>query len=273
MTRSIVLAAVVGFALALPVCTQAADIVVTTDIPFSAAPALRLDRYQPEAVTDDTAVIVYMHRGTFATGDKGSARLFAQAFAESGYIVLAPEYRQYPNAQFPDFVEDTATAVAWTWKEERRSDGSPRPLILTGYGAGTFNAALVALDPRYIAATDAPREAITALLALPGPFDGGRCIDLPCPHIFPEDTRADWNIPSFVGAGAPPMLLIEAGHAQIPELEDVTPTAEAARAAGLDVTEWIAEGRYPKNVLWDACDPGTPTRNVIDAFLARVLLH
>lgn len=244
---------------------------VTSDIPFSTEPALTLDIYAPDQVTDTTAVLVYMHRGTFQTGDKGSARLFAQDFARSGYIVIAPEYRQYPDGQFPDFVEDGATAVAWAWRTQRRTDGTPRPLILAGYGAGTYIAALVALDQRYLAATDAPRTAVTALLALPGPYMGNRCIDLPCPHIFPEETRADWDVVQFVDSADPPMLLIEAGHTEIAELEDVRPTADAANVAGASVTAWIAEGRYPKNVLWDAAEKGTPTRAVIDAFLAHIL--
>lgn len=244
---------------------------LTADVPFSTDPPLAADIYAPEAVTDDTAVILYMHRGTFQSGSKGSAKLFAQEYARSGYLVVAPAYRQYPDGQFPDFINDAASAVEWVWQTQRRSDGAPRPIVLSGYGSGAYIAALVALDPRYIAATEAPREAITALLALPGPYDGGRCIDLPCPHIFPEETRADWQIAQFASAGDPPMLLIKAEHTEIPELEDIAPTVAAAQAAGVDVTGWVAEGRYPKNVLWDACEPDTPTRAVIDAFLARVL--
>lgn len=262
-----------SLALGLGVSTAVAQdgFTFTADVPFSTDPALAADLYAPETVTDDTGVIVYMHRGTFQSGSKGSARLFAQEYARAGYFVVAPAYRQYPDAQFPDFVNDAATAVEWVWQSQRRSDGTPRPIVLSGYGSGAYIAALVALDPRYIAATEAPREAITALLALPGPYDGGRCIDLPCPHIFPEETRPDWQIAQFASADDPPMLLIQAEHTEIAELEDIAPTVDAARAAGVDVTGWIAEGRYPKNVLWDACEPDTPTRAVIDAFLARVL--
>ena len=33
--------------------------------------------------------------------------------AASGFSVAIPDYRLYPEARFPDFVEDTAAAVAW----------------------------------------------------------------------------------------------------------------------------------------------------------------
>lgn len=260
-----------AFGLSVSAAVAAEGFTFTADVPYSADPPLAADIYAPAEVTDDTAVLLYLHRGTFQSGSKGSARLFAQSFATAGYLVVAPAYRQYPDAQFPDFVEDAAAAFAWVWQTQRRSDGAARPIVLSGYGSGAYIATLVALDARYLDATPAPRDAIAALLALPGPYDGGRCIDLPCPHIFPDETRVDWQIAQFADAGDPPMLLLQAEHREIPELEDIGPVVAAAEAAGVDVTGWIAQDRYPKNVLWDACEPGTETRAVIDAFLTRVL--
>jgi acetyl esterase/lipase len=40
-------------------------------------------------------------------------QLFLSEFQKKGIAVVAANYRMYPDAKFPEFIRDCASAVAW----------------------------------------------------------------------------------------------------------------------------------------------------------------
>ena len=72
---------------------------------------LLLDMYLPE--TTEFPVFVFFHGGGLEKGSKRGARFFAQYLTDNGIAVVSANYRMYPDAKYPDFIEDAAEAVHW----------------------------------------------------------------------------------------------------------------------------------------------------------------
>jgi len=77
------------------------------------AEAQKLDLWLPDS--GSFPVFVFFHGGGMEAGDKAD-EAFLPELAEAGIGVVSANYRMYPGAKFPDFVEDAAAAVDWTVK-------------------------------------------------------------------------------------------------------------------------------------------------------------
>lgn len=179
---------------------------VRRGIAFGPGPAQTLDLYVPDDNPDTAPLIVFFYGSDWRTGSKSLYRFLAQPFASRGYLVAVPDYRKYPEAVFPQYIEDGALAVAHLWRTMRRPDGSPRRLILMGHSAGAHTAALLTTDRRYLAAVGVPYEAIDRMIGVAGPYDF--VIDQPeYQPIFPMESRPDTQPIAFVDGREPPILL------------------------------------------------------------------
>ena len=83
---------------------------IKKDILYSAYEADRLDLYTPEKTGFDTVII--FHGGGFENGSRSNLT-YMKDLTDAGYGVVSADYRMYPDAKFPDFVEDAAQAVRW----------------------------------------------------------------------------------------------------------------------------------------------------------------
>lgn len=95
-------------------------------------------------------VLVYFHGGGLESGDKADASGLVERLVPAGVGVVSAAYRLYPEARFPDFVEDAATCVAWvrhTWPD--------RPLLVGGSSASAYLAMMMCFDERWLAAAGA----------------------------------------------------------------------------------------------------------------------
>jgi len=86
-----------------------------------------LDVYISQNPKADAPVLVFVHGGSWDSGSKGIYKFLAEGFTRSGYDVVVPNYRLYPEAKFPNFLQDNAKAVAfatslpasWVWRRQR----------------------------------------------------------------------------------------------------------------------------------------------------------
>jgi alpha/beta hydrolase fold len=57
-------------------------------------------------------------------GNKDRYGFAAPAYAAKGFLVVLPDYRLIPQVRFAAFVQDSAAAIAWTWRNPARFGAS-----------------------------------------------------------------------------------------------------------------------------------------------------
>ncbi|MFM7344417.1 MAG: alpha/beta hydrolase [Tagaea sp.] len=216
----------------LDAITPSGGYVRTADVAFGGNPRQRLDVYAPRDA-QGAPVVVFWYGGSWRQGDRGQYRFVAEALVREGYVVVLPDYRLTPEARFPDFVDDAALAVAWAAKNIGRYGGDPARIFAMGHSAGAYNAALAALDPRYLARHGAPPDAIKGVIGLSGPYDilnlRGRTIDA---AFGSASTTNDAQPASFARPEAPRVLLIHGARDTLVPPAHAEFLAGALRAAG-----------------------------------------
>jgi acetyl esterase/lipase len=166
----------------------------------------RLDVYEARSGRAENAVVLYLYGGGWRDGAREKYRFLGTALAARGVTTLIPDYRLYPSARFPDFVDDAACAYNWAFAHLDR-----RPVVLMGHSAGAHIAALLALDPSYRArfAPRAPAPAGFIGLAGPYAFDPttwGWTSDIFAPAASQPDKARP--VAQASRPGAPPSLLL-----------------------------------------------------------------
>ncbi len=115
-------------------------------------PQQRLDIHLP----DEGAafpVFIYFHGGGFERGDKAVEKLtpFYRYMTEKGIAVVTCNYRMYPEAKYPEFIEDGAEAVAWV-KARFGEYAKMEQLFVGGSSAGGHLSMILCFDKRWLAA-------------------------------------------------------------------------------------------------------------------------
>jgi len=139
------------------------------DAAFGPDPRQRLDVYVPNAASDSPRpIIIFFYGGSWNSGTKNGYSFVGRALASRGFVVAIPDYRLVPQVRYPTFLEDNAAAVRWVRRHAQEFGGNPDRLVLAGHSAGAYDAAMLALDPRYLG-TDS--KAVRGLIGLAGPYD------------------------------------------------------------------------------------------------------
>ncbi len=112
--------------------------------------AQKLDMYLPEG--EGFPTIVFFHGGGFEKCDKAGAEfeVLSEYFVSRGIGLISANYRMYPDARFPDYIEDGAAAVAWA-KTHVKEYGGSGELIVGGSSAGGHLSMLLCYDRKYLA--------------------------------------------------------------------------------------------------------------------------
>ena len=121
---------------------------VILDVTYSEKTNEKLDIYLPEK--ESFPVFVYYHGGGITAGDKKNTRPFYEHLASSGIAVVTVNYRLYPNAKYPDFIEDCAEAASWVYKNIARY-GKIEGIYLGGSSAGGYISQMLCFDKKWLA--------------------------------------------------------------------------------------------------------------------------
>lgn len=182
--------------------TPSGNFNVQKDIKFDDGERQSLDIYTPENGGIARPVIVYIYGGGWNSGKKSDYKFIGDAFASKGYITAVADYRIYPSARYPDFLQDNAKAVALIARKYPE-----KPLILIGHSAGAYNVAKLLTDMDFLrrAGLDAPCSRIAGAIGLAGPYGAEPLIEEPYITIFP-DRHAKLDSPiKNMGMPVPPM--------------------------------------------------------------------
>jgi acetyl esterase/lipase len=142
---------------------------------YGPLPRQRFDLYSPDATVPRPPggfpLVVFFYGGSWNGGERADYRFVGQALAARGMVVMAADYRLYPEVRYPDFLNDCALATAYALGGAAALGADPRRVFVMGHSAGAYNAAMMALDPRWLgAAQHAPAE-LAGWIGLAGPYD------------------------------------------------------------------------------------------------------
>lgn len=185
----------------------------TTDVPYGSGPRQQLDLYTPTqpAPRGGWPVVVFFYGGSWNEGERRDYAFVGEALASRGVLTLVADYRLYPEVRYPDFLRDSAAALAWGLSHAQRLGGNPRRVFVMGHSAGAYNAAMLALDARWLQQNTADRHAPTELagfIGLAGPYDFLPMTNVDTqPVFFHPDYPPGTQPLSHASAAAPPTFL------------------------------------------------------------------
>ncbi|MBE6959813.1 MAG: hypothetical protein E7448_03700 [Ruminococcaceae bacterium] len=107
-----------------------------------------LDIHLPEC--EHFPVFLYFHGGGLTTGDKTACKPFAEYLTDRGIAVISADYRMYPNAKYPDFLQDAAAVTAWVFQNISQY-GSANGIYIGGSSAGAYISQMLCFDERLLA--------------------------------------------------------------------------------------------------------------------------
>ena len=212
---------------------------VTLGLPYGAGPRHKLDIYTPLAAPAPAPVVVFFYGGNWTTGERADYAFVGRALAARGMVAVIADYRLYPEVRYPDFLDDAAQAVAWTVRQAARHGGDPKQVFVMGHSAGAYNAAMLALDGKWLARQGMTPAALRGWIGLAGPYDFLPVENRTARPVFLyPDTPTDSQPINHVTAGAPPALLIAAEQdALVNPQRNTGGLAHQLRAQGVAVTE------------------------------------
>ena len=180
--------------------------IVTKGVSYGALPRQKLDVYKPAqaAPTGGYAMVVFFYGGSWNSGERANYAFMGEALASRGVLTLVADYRVYPEVRYPDFLTDSAMALAYGLKQAASLGGNPQRVFVMGHSAGAYNAAMLALDARWLrGAGHAPAE-LAGFIGLAGPYDF-----LPMTNVTTQPVFFHPNYPAgsqpgeYVSTGAP----------------------------------------------------------------------
>ena len=89
---------------------------------------------------------------------------FQEDMTKLGVAVASVEYRKYPDAKFPDYIEDGAEAVKYLM-DNISTYGNVKRIFISGQSAGAYLTMLLLLDEKYFKAAGVDREKISGYIA------------------------------------------------------------------------------------------------------------
>ena len=248
---------------------------VAEGVSFAPDRGLKLDVWSPRRADHKLPVVIFLYGGGWIGGSRGGYAFAGSAYAGQGFVTVVPDYRLVPKVRFPAFVDDGALAVKWTRDNIARFGGDPDRIALAGHSAGSYNAAMLALNPHFLRDVGVAPRAIKAAALLSGPYDF-----YPFTEQRGRDALGAWPRPAetqpinFVTRSAPPMLLATGSADEIVNPRNSRTLAAKLMAAGVPVELKIYAGKGHVDLAKSLSRPfrsTTPALADSAAFLHRVL--
>lgn len=210
---------------------------------YADGPRGGIDIYAPPVAQGPAPIAIFFYGGSWDSGRRQDYGWAARAIAAQGFLTLVPDYRLYPEVRFPSFLDDGAQAVRWAADHAAALGGDPSRIVLIGHSAGAYNAAMLALDPRYLAAAGVKPGAIKAFAGLSGPY-AFLPLDGPITRqTFGQASDLEATQPTrYARADAPPAFLATGDKDTTVYPRNTRKLAAALRDKGAKVEERHYEG-------------------------------
>ena len=211
---------------------------------YGSEPRQRLDVYRPSADASRAPLVVFFYGGSWSLGDRADYRFVGEALASRGIVAVVADYRLSPAVRYPVFVQDSARALRWAFDHAAEYGADPARVFVMGHSAGAYNAAMLALDPRWLAAGGLTPARLAGWIGLAGPYDFLPIGDPKTQVAFnwPE-TPPDSQPLVHASRASPPALLLAASQDTV-----VNPQRSTVAMAG----RLTASGVRVESALYDS---------------------
>lgn len=206
---------------------------------------LSMDVYRPLAApAEPWPVVVFFYGGSWQRGERAQYRFVGRQLARHGVLAVVADYRTYPRAGFPDFMDDAARAVRRVRDEAPAWGGDPHRIFLAGHSAGAHIVALLGTDSRYLQRYGISPRSLAGVIGLSGPYDFEITGDLR-PVFGSEGSWPQAQPVNFVDGNEPPFLLIHGERDRVVESADSVQLAKKLKVHGVKVElELLPEGSH-----------------------------
>ncbi len=248
----------------------------------------KLDLYLPVAI-DQPPLLLWIHGGAWAFGDRKAEEQLARRFAENGVAVAAMSYRLSPatwanppkieGVEHPAHIEDVAMAFDFLYKHAQKYGYDRSNLFVSGYSAGGHLSALLVLDERYLAARGRKSADVKAAIPLAGAYDmvayyeshksyrGKEFADAHVKGVFGDSMEdlKDASVTTWLRSSEVPMLVIAES-----ETTDYTKVLEEAANGTEDANisfHYLPDETH-KSYFFDLVDPRGKHLSQIIEFIA-----
>lgn len=179
-------------------------------------------------------VMVFIHGGSWRSGEPEPYAYVARNFAPLGYVVVLAGYRLGPDGKFPGMLQDGAAALRWVSDNIADYGGDPSRIAVTGHSAGAYNAMMLALDPQWLGAEGLNGDTIDAVVGIAGPYDFLPLDSDSTKAAFGDVVPLETTQPiTFARADAPPVLLMTGDEDTTVRPRNVPALASALAKAGM----------------------------------------
>lgn len=119
------------------------------------------DLYLPDG--ECNTLIIWFHGGGLEAGSRKKIK-FAEELTSAGVGVASMEYRMYPTAKFPEFIEDGAAGVKYVL-DHIGEYANPKRIYVSGSSAGAYITLMLAFDTHYFDDVGVDRNQITGYIS------------------------------------------------------------------------------------------------------------
>lgn len=263
---------------------------VISDIRYGADDGFHvLDLYLPEG-KDEFLTMIYIHGGglelyTGGLEDDGitpadykgnkidSKKYLPAVCADQGIAIATVDYRLYPDAKYPEFIEDVAQATAWVM-ENIHNYGKSEKFVVCGSSAGAYLAMMLCFDKKYLGKYGIDSYSLAGYI-----FDGGQ----PTAHfntlrergintkrVIIDETAPMYHLDEVTQN--PPLLFIVAEHDLPNRYEQNQFMLSVLKYLGYRNVEYITMPGYGHSVYcWEIEENGTSKfGNAFKSFIQKL---
>lgn len=254
-----------------------AEEVVKSDVAYGSEHRQKLDIYLPAKNVPGKDVVIFFYGGSWKLGRKEEVSFVANALTKRGYIAVVPDYRLVPEVTYPAFVEDTAKAIAWTYRNIGNYGGNPKRIFVSGHSAGAYNAMMVALAPEFLGEEGLSPSIMKGVIGISGPYDF-----LPFQYIAlhrafdsaaPDLASTQPVVRAVKARGTPPILLLGGEAETLVPPKNPRNLAAALKRAGRPVQVRLYPGARHLDMLFAFSKPGREKASVLDDMVAWIARH
>lgn len=229
-------------------CSTAARL----NIPYGDKHTSTLDLFLPETV-NAPPLLVFIHGGYWRALDKAIFSFIADTYVERGVAVAMPNYALAPAASVSDIVEEVCLAIEWLRNEGAAQYGfDPDHMVLSGHSAGGHMASYACIRKQWKDDGRPPQGCVS----ISGVFDLRPLIQTTINNDL-KMSLAEAESLSVTADRLPTTPVLAAVGALETDgfIGQTTNFVERCKAAGLNATSMLVDGRNHFDVLNDFADP------------------